>query len=139
MGWDLASTCINDLYIGYDGYTIWMQGSVDEASDMRLKTVVDYINLDIKDIANAPIFNYVFNSRPDGRQMLGSSAQYWQPIASCAVSENDKGNLAMNYGAISLASVVAVAKKTLTHEEEIENLKLEVQDLKQRLAKYELN
>ena len=71
--------------------------------------------------------------------MLGSSAQYWQPITPSAVSENDKGNLAMNYGAIALASVVAVAKKTLTHEEEIANLKLEVQDLKQRLARYELN
>lgn len=139
VGWDSAGTCISDLYVGYDGYTIWMQGSVDEASDMRLKTVIDAVNLDIRDIAYAPIFNYVFKSRPQGRQMLGSSAQYWQAIAPKAVSENDKGNLAMNYGAIALASVVAVAKKTLTHEEEIANLKLEVQDLKQRLARYELN
>lgn len=139
VGWDLAGSCLNDLYIGYDGYTIWMQGSVDEASDMRLKTVIDAVNLDIRDIAFAPIFNYVFKSRPQGRQMLGSSAQYWQTIAPSAVSENDKGNLAMNYGAIALASVVAVAKKTLTHEEEIANLKLKVQSLETRLAKYELN
>ena len=139
VGWDSAGSCLNDLYIGYDGYTIWMQGSVDEASDMRLKTVIDAVNLDIRDIAFAPIFNYVFKSRPQGRQMLGSSAQYWQTIAPKAVSENDKGNLAMNYGAIALASVVAVAKKTLTHEEEIANLKLKVQSLEKRLAQYELN
>lgn len=139
VGWDLAGSCLNDLYIGYDGYTIWMQGSVDEASDMRLKTVIDAVNLDIRDIAYAPIFNYVFKSRPQGRQMLGSSAQYWQAIAPKAVSENDKGNLAMNYGAIALASVVAVAKKVVTHEEEIAELKSKVQSLETRLAKYELN
>jgi hypothetical protein len=139
VGWDLAGSCMNDLYIGFDGYTIWMQGSVDEASDMRLKTVIDAVNLDIRAIAFAPVFNYVFKSRPQGRQMLGSSAQYWQPITPCAVSENDKGNLAMNYGAIALASVVAVAKKTLTHEEEIAELKLKVQSLENRLARYELN
>ena len=139
VGWDSAGLCVNDLYIGYDGYTIWMQGSVDEASDMRLKTVIDAVNLDIRDIAFAPIFNYVFKSRPQGRQMLGSSAQYWQAIAPSAVSENDKGNLAMNYGAIALASVVAVAKKVVTHEEEIAELKSKVQSLETRLAKYELN
>lgn len=139
VGWDLAGSCLNDLYIGYDGYTIWMQGSVDEASDMRLKTVIDAVNLDIRDIAFAPIFNYVFKSRPQGRQMLGSSAQYWQAITPKAVSENDKGNLAMNYGAIALASVVAVAKKVVTHEEEIAELKSKVQSLETRLAKYELN
>ena len=71
--------------------------------------------------------------------MLGSSAQYWQAIAPSAVSENDKGNLAMNYGAIALASVVAVAKKVVTHEEEIAELKSKVQSLETRLAKYELN
>lgn len=139
VGWDLASTSMSDLHIGMDGYTIYMYGSVDESSDMRLKTVIDAVNLDIRDIAFAPIFNYVFKSRPQGRQMLGSSAQYWQPITPSAVSENDKGNLAMNYGAIALASVVAVAKKTLTHEEEIANLKLKVQSLENRLARYELN
>jgi hypothetical protein len=139
VGWDLAGSCMNDLYIGFDGYTIWMQGSVDEASDMRLKTVIDAVNLDIRDIAFAPIFNYVFKSRPQGRQMLGSSAQYWQPITPSAVSENDKGNLAMNYGAVALASVVAVAKETLTQREEIAELKLKVQSLENRLARYELN
>ena len=139
VGWDLAGSCLNDLYIGYDGYTIWMQGSVDEASDMRLKTVIDAVTLDIRDIAFAPVFNYVFKSRPQGRQMLGSSAQYWQAIAPKAVSENNKGNLAMNYGAIALASVVAVAKKVVTHEEEIAELKSKVQSLETRLANYELN
>lgn len=139
VGWESAGSHMSDLYIGFDGFTIWMQGSVDEASDMRLKTVIDAVNLDIRDIAYAPIFNYVFKSRPQGRQMLGSSAQYWQAIAPKAVSENDKGNLAMNYGAIALASVVAVAKKVVTHEEEIAELKSKVQSLETRLAKYELN
>lgn len=110
---------------------ITTNGGIDESSDARLKNIQDSISLDIKDIANAP--SVVFIWKKNGKQDVGSIAQYWRTLCPLLAHENSQGYLGMNYGKTALLSVISVAKKTISLEERVKALEEENAQLKNQL------
>jgi hypothetical protein len=102
------------------------------SSDIRMKHIRSYASAGIEQIANAPVFNFVFIDSPQYVH-LGTSAQYWQNIFPCAVDTMPDTYLAMDYGSIALASAVMVARKVQSHEERIAALEAENARLQQEL------
>jgi hypothetical protein len=100
-------------------------------SDMRLKDFVENINLSVESIAAAPCFKYTFKG--DSRLMAGTSAQYWRGVLSEVVFEDADTMLSLDYGVTALVSVISVARKVMTHEEEIAALKRRIGELENEI------
>lgn len=127
---------------GADGISVEQSGDVvvhgwlttdgfTNNSDIRLKTLREDLTLDIRDIANAP--SKVFVWKRNGRLDAGSVAQYWMGLNPLLAHEGRNGMLGMDYGKNALISVVAVAKKVVSHEERIEALERENAELRERV------
>lgn len=115
---------------------IWSNGYVsargqNTASDARLKTIMQTMLLDTRSIAAAP--SVLFSWKDDGREDVGSIAQYWQRIDHHLVSHRPDGYLGLDYGKAALLSVISVAKQTLNHEERIKALERENALLKKQI------
>lgn len=115
---------------------IWSNGYVsargqNTASDARLKTILHTKLLDTRSIAAAP--SVLFRWTDDGREDVGSIAQYWQRIDRHLVSHRPDGYLGLDYGKAALLSVISVAKQTLNHEERIKALEKENALLKKQI------
>lgn len=115
---------------------MWSNGYVsargqNTASDARLKTIMQTMLLDTKSIAAAP--SVLFSWKDDGREDVGSIAQYWQRIDRHLVSHRPDGYLGLDYGKAALLSVISVAKQTLNHEERIKALEKENKLLKEQI------
>lgn len=115
---------------------MWSNGYVsargqNTSSDARLKTILRTKLLDTRSIAAAP--SVLFRWKSDGREDIGSIAQYWQRIDRHLVSRMPDGHLGLDYGKAALLSVISVAKKTLNHEERIKALEKENARLKEQI------
>lgn len=115
---------------------MWSNGYVsargqNTASDARLKTIMQTMLLDTRSIAAAP--SVLFRWKDDGREDVGSIAQYWQRIDHHLVSHRPDGYLGLDYGKAALLSVISVAKQTLNHEERIKALEKENARLKEQI------
>lgn len=115
---------------------MWSNGYVsargqNTASDARLKTIMQTMLLDTKSIAAAP--SVLFSWKDDGREDVGSIAQYWQRIDRHLVSHRPDGYLGLDYGKAALLSVISVAKQTLNHEARIKALEKENKLLKEQI------
>ena len=99
-------------------------GGVTALSDIREKDVETYQwRPALEDIANAPIIRYMLKSDKDKRMRIGSVAQYWLNTMPEAVFEGTDALLSMDYGSISLVSVIALAR-------EVRELKAQIAQLK---------
>ena len=115
---------------------MWSNGYVsargqNTASDSRLKTILRTTLLDTRSIAAAP--SVLFRWKDDGREDVGSIAQYWQRIDRHLVSHRPDGYLGLDYGKAALLSVISVAKQTLNHEARIKALERENALLKKQI------
>lgn len=115
---------------------MWSNGYVsargqNTASDARLKAIMQTKLLDTRSIAAAP--SVLFRWTDDGREDVGSIAQYWQRIDRHLVSHRPDGYLGLDYGKAALLSVISVAKQTLNHEERIKALEKENALLKKQI------
>lgn len=115
---------------------MWSNGYVtargqNTASDARLKTIMQTMLLDTRSIAAAP--SVLFSWKDDGREDVGSIAQYWQRIDRHLVSHRPDGYLGLDYGKAALLSVISVAKQTLNHEARIKALEKENARLKEQI------
>ena len=102
-------------------------------SDERLKDKIKDVDLSIKDIANAPVFQYKWNQENMDKELhVGSSAQYWKKVLPEVVNEaNDKQKtLSMQYGVAGLVSSVVIAK-------EVEHLVDKIKKLEERIEQLE--
>lgn len=115
---------------------MWSNGYVtargqNTASDARLKNILQTKLLDTRSIAAAP--SVLFRWTDDGREDVGSIAQYWQRIDRHLVSHRPDGYLGLDYGKAALLSVISVAKQTLNHEARIKALEKENALLKKQI------
>ena len=121
---------------------IWSDGYVsakgqNTTSDMRLKNKGRDVFLTIKDIANAPAFEYTWKDGTPG-VMVGSSAQYWRGInENLAPLGPDGKYLAMQYGNVALLGVISLARHFETLEERVKRLEKENLELREFKRKVE--
>ena len=141
------SLIVNGMNIEYDGqnseYYIYTDnvrvytdadwyGSWRSSSDIRLKNIVEHLNVSIEQIAKMPVFDFTWKEGKQGTY-LGTSAQEIQKIFPAAVSTMKDGYLAMDYGAAALAAAVLTARKVVNHEERIRQLERENEKLRKLL------
>lgn len=119
-----------------DGYM--SSKGLNDTSDMRLKNKVRDIFLPVKDIANAPAFEYTWKDGTPGA-MVGSSAQYWQKVLSCSVREKKDGYLSMFYGHTAMVGLISLARHHENLEQRVARLEKEnkekdktIEDLNQK-------
>lgn len=105
--------------------------SLTQTSDMRLKNVVRPMDLSVEAIAKAPSF--IHQWKRDGAFDLGSSAQYWKEMSPLFTPRDKDGFLTMQYGKAALLSAIAIARRTVSHEERIRNLESENKKLRAEL------
>lgn len=119
-----------------DGYM--SSKGLNDTSDMRLKNKGRDIFLSVKDIANAPAFEYTWKDGTPGA-MVGSSAQYWQKVLSCSVREKKDGYLSMFYGHTAMVGLISLARHHENLEQRVARLEKEnkekdktIEDLNQK-------
>lgn len=105
--------------------------SLTQTSDMRLKNVVRPMDLSVEAIAKAPSF--IHQWKRDGTFDLGSSAQYWKEVSPLFTPRDKDGFLTMQYGKAALLSTIAIARRTVSHEERIRTLESENKKLRAEL------
>ena len=107
-------------------------------SDVRYKDILDYTNIDLATIADAPLFTYQWNDREDKKVYLGTSAQYWENTEfGSVVNATDPDFLKLDYGALAVGIGISVAKEIKGVKTEVEQLRERVAELETRLNKYE--
>ena len=126
----------NNVGMYSDGYM--SSKGLNDTSDMRLKNKVRDIFLPVKDIANAPAFEYTWKDGTPGA-MVGSSAQYWQKVLSCSVREKKDGYLSMFYGHTAMVGLISLARHHESLEQRVARLEKEnkekdktIEDLNQK-------
>ncbi|MCH5235553.1 MAG: hypothetical protein J1E16_09675 [Muribaculaceae bacterium] len=102
------------------------------SSDLRLKTELRPLNLELAQIANAP--SVLFKWKKDGNEDFGSVAQYWQSLNPLFARKDFGEHLTLDYGKLALTSVIEVAKKTLNHEQRIKALERRIKELEKQLG-----
>lgn len=117
---------------------MWSDGYVsargqNTSSDARLKQIIKSASLDIKAIANAP--SVMFRWKKDGRQDVGSIAQYWRGIIPQLAPDMPDGSMGLQYGKTALLASIAVARKVVDHETRIRTLERENAELKRELQR----
>jgi hypothetical protein len=108
---------------------ITTSGEVTAGSDIRYKDVQHDCSLPLPFIAAAPLFNFKWKGeRDDGREHIGTSAQYWQNIAPEFVSGDDDF-LQLNYGALGVAMGISNARAIQSVHEQVIGLARSLQRL----------
>ena len=104
---------------------IYCTGGFAFLSDIRKKNVVGFCDgFSVKDIADAPLIQYTLKGDlDDGRRHIGSVAQYWQKVLPDTVNEADD-TLSMDQESILMASVITLARKVMSLENQIIQLKV---------------
>ena len=124
------------LYVAGDIYNsgdVISTGDQVSGSDMRYKSKLQDIAIDIKTIAEAPLFNFKWTNKDDDRVHLGSTAQYWNDTSlRAAVIPTTGAKLwTMSYGPIALGCAVSLAKKVLNHEDRLKIVERKLQEYKE--------
>lgn len=132
--WSATLNYINATSIG--AATVTATGkitcqSLTQTSDMRLKNVVRPMDLSVEAIAKAPSF--IHRWKRGGAFDLGSSAQYWEEMSPLFTPRDKDGFLTMQYGKAALLSAIAIARRTVSHEERIRILESENKKLRAEL------
>lgn len=103
---------------------IYCTGGFAFLSDIRKKDVITKdLHISVGDIAKAPLIRYTLKSDEKKEMHIGSVAQYWQNVMPETINESNDGTLSMDYGTISLVSVVTLARKLETLEKELSDIK----------------
>ena len=116
-----------------DGY-VSAKGN-NSSSDIRLKNILQYMELNVNMFAKAPLFKFSWKSNPNMIE-IGSSAQYWKTTLPDAVKERE-GYLEMGYGNIALAGVITIAREVESIEQKVKRLEIENKKLKEQIRKIE--
>ena len=114
-----------NLYVQTGSGSPYVAKQWSVTSDIRKKDIVNYIDLNLGMIAQAPIFNFTWKDYPNTRPSVGTSAQYWEKVLPYSVSEGPDGYLSFDYGATALAAAVLTARKVSEHERRIADLERE--------------
>lgn len=126
----------NSLRIDSTG-NVLAPGAVTMYSDIRKKDVLEDVMLPLEMIAEAPLFSYTYKGDKSRTLHIGTSAQYWQDVPGIVRTDGEDGYLTMDYNSLLSASVFSLAKYTMRHETEIERLKRENKEMRQRINELE--
>lgn len=117
------------------------KGGITMYSDLRKKNVLNNIIVPLDVMANADLFDYIFKTDEKGKVRAGTSAQYWNRFLPQVTDTDNEGFFTMSYDVLATTCVLSMAKHFQRfliedfgrHETEIERLKRENEELKNRI------
>lgn len=129
-------TCSNNLLA---------KGGITMYSDLRKKNVLNSIIVPLDVMANADLFDYTFKTDEKCKVRAGTSAQYWNVFLPQVTDTDNEGFFTMSYDVLATTCVLSIAKHFQRfliedfgrHETEIERLKRENEDMKNRIIELE--
>lgn len=111
-------------------------GGITSYSDQRKKTILEKVELALKEIADAPLIKHYYNSDEEKTVHVGSIAQYWAELNDWFCKEDGEGFLTMEIQNAALASAISVARELTRYEsktdKQIRELKEEIEELKRK-------
>lgn len=120
-------------------------GGITMYSDLRKKNVLNSIIVPLDVMANADLFDYTFKTDEKCKVRAGTSAQYWNAFLPQVTDTDNEGFFTMSYDVLATTCVLSIAKHFQRfliedfgrHETEIERLKRENEDMKNRIIELE--
>lgn len=120
-------------------------GGITMYSDLRKKNVLNSIIVPLDVMANADLFDYTFKTDEKCKVRAGTSAQYWNRFLPQVTDTDNEGFFTMSYDVLATTCVLSIAKHFQRfliedfgrHETEIERLKRENEDMKNRIIELE--
>lgn len=151
--YDANGTVYNEVasFSAYGGNRFYVNGNILTAggitmySDLRKKNVLNSIIVPLDVMANADLFDYIFKKDEKGKVRAGTSAQYWNRFLPQVTDTDNEGFFTMSYDVLATTCVLSMAKHFQRfliedfgrHETEIERLKRENEELKNRIIELE--
>lgn len=117
----------------YSAGTLSAEGDLVALSDIREKNIVENFTLRCEDIAALPLFKHTWKDRRDTLLHVGTSAQAVQRIMPEAVLDLGE-RLHMDYGKLSAAGVISLARETLTVKRDVKNNTDSIAAMKREMA-----
>lgn len=120
-----------------------VSGGVTMYSDQRKKTILNHVELSLKQIADAPLIEHYYNSDQDKTTHVGSIAQYWAGLNDWFCKLDNEGYYTMEIQNCALASAISIARHLEKYEsktdKKIRMLKKRVQELEEEVERLKQN
>lgn len=151
-GWGIASNTNGNMYIGKrpstnptdhssDSYILELSssglicyGGITMYSDQRKKTILNHVELSLKQIADAPLIQHYYNSDQNKTTHVGSIAQYWYGLNDWFCKEDSDGYLTMEIQNCALASAISIARELDRYESKTDKT---IRKMKKRIKELE--
>lgn len=111
-----------------------MTGGITMYSDIRKKTILNHVELSLKEVADAPLIEHYYNSDEKKTTHVGSVAQYWARLNDWFCKEDEEGFLTMEIQNAALASAISVARELTRYESKTDK---QIKKLKKRIGELE--
>ena len=109
-------------------------GGITMYSDQRKKTILNHVELSLKQIADAPLIEHYYNSDQDKTTHVGSIAQYWAGLNDWFCKLDNEGYYTMEIQNCALASAISIARHLEKYESKTDK---KIQQLKKRISQLE--
>lgn len=114
-------------------------GGITMYSDQRKKTILNHVELSLKDIANAPLIEHYYNGDEKKTTHVGSIAQYWASINDWFCKLDSEGFYTMEIQNAALASAISIARELDRYETKtdkaIKKLKMRICELEEEVER----
>lgn len=116
------------------GGNLLANGGITMYSDQRKKTILNHVELSLKDIANAPLIEHYYNSDEKKTTHVGSIAQYWANMNDWFCKLDSEGFYTMEIQNAALASAISIARELDRYETKTDKA---IKKLKKRICELE--
>ena len=118
---------------------MFVNGGITMYSDQRKKTILNHVELSLKDIANAPLIEHYYNSDDKKTTHVGSIAQYWASMNDWFCKLDSEGYYTMEIQNAALASAISIARELDRYENKtdkaIKKLKMRICELEEEIER----
>ena len=111
-----------------------VNGGITMYSDQRKKTILNHVELSLKQIAEAPLIEHYYNSDEKKTTHVGSIAQYWASMNDWFCKLDSEGFYTMEIQNAALASAISIARELDRYETKTDKA---IKKLKKRISELE--
>lgn len=111
-----------------------VSGGITMYSDQRKKTILNHVELSLKQIANAPLIEHYYNSDDNKTTHVGSIAQYWAGMNDWFCKLDNEGYYTMEIQNAALASAISIARELDRYETKTDKT---IKQLRKRICQLE--
>ena len=111
-----------------------VNGGITMYSDQRKKTILNHVELSLKQIAEAPLIEHYYNSDEKKTTHVGSIAQYWAGFNDWFCKLDSEGYYTMEIQNAALASAISIARELDRYETKTDK---DIKKLKKRICELE--